>query len=218
MNISEKKKKVAAAALIHVQEDALIGIGSGSTVNFFIEELAGMRNRIKGAVPSSLQSEALLKKHGIPITQLNDANEIPVYIDGADEANRHRQLIKGGGAALTREKIIASISGKFVCIIDDSKLVKMLGTFPLPVEVIPFARSAVARRLAALGGTVHWRQGTLTDNGNDILDIHHLKIQKPMDLERQINDIPGVVCNGLFALRPADLLLVATNNGIETLS
>ena len=214
MSQDDKKRKAAEAAIKFIEEDTIVGVGTGSTVNFFIEELAKMKARIEGAVSSSVASEELLKKHHIPVLPLNSVLDIPVYVDGADEATKHKHLIKGGGGALTREKIVAAASNKFVCIIDDSKLVPMLGEFPLPVEVIPMAQSYVARQIAKLGGQPILREGFTTDNGNIILDVHNMKIQDPIELEQKLNQIAGVVTNGLFAQRPADILLVAGENGV----
>ena len=211
----KKKQQVAEAALDYLVDDAVIGIGTGSTVNFFIERLARVKHRIDGTVASSSASETLLKKYNIPVYSLNSVNDLAVYIDGADEATRHRQLIKGGGAALTREKIVAAASRKFICIIDDGKLSPRLGSFPLPVEVIPMARSFVAREIVKLGGRPVWRETTVTDNGNVILDVHGLDILNPAELEQRLNNIPGVVCNGLFAMNPADVLLVGAENGVS---
>jgi ribose 5-phosphate isomerase A len=202
------KKKSAERALRYVEEQTIVGVGTGSTVKYFIEGLADFRDRIEGAVSSSEASTALLKKIGIPVLDLNAAGTLPLYVDGADECDAHRRLIKGGGAALTREKIIAAASQRFVCVIDAAKQVDVLGTFPLPVEVIPMARSYVARQLAALGGQPVWRDGVTTDNGNWILDVHNLRILDPVALEREINQITGVVCVGLFARRPADVVIV----------
>lgn len=216
MNQDKKKQLVAEAALEYIEVGGVIGVGTGSTVNFFIEHLATIRHRIEGAVSSSDASEKLLRDHRIPVLPLNSVVEIPVYVDGADEATKHRHLIKGGGGALTREKIIAAASKKFICIIDDSKLVDVLGRFPLPVEVIPMAQAYVAREICALGGRPVLREGFRTDNGNIILDVHNLKIMQPQDLESTLNNIAGVVCNGIFAKRPADLLLVADKQGVKT--
>jgi ribose 5-phosphate isomerase A len=202
------KKKSAERALRYVEEKTIVGVGTGSTVKYFIEGLADFRDRIEGAVSSSEQSTALLKKVGIPVLDLNSAGTLPLYVDGADECDPHRRLIKGGGAALTREKIIAAASQRFVCVIDAAKQVEVLGKFPLPVEVIPMARSYVARQLTALGGQPVWRQDVVTDNGNWILDVHNLRILDPVALEREINQITGVVCVGLFAKRPADVVIV----------
>lgn len=213
----EKKRKVAEAALAHVpDEDIVVGVGTGSTANYFIDALAARRARLSGAVASSEASAARLRSHGIPVLELNAVADIPIYVDGADEATRDRHLVKGGGGALTREKIVAQASTKFVCILDDTKLVTRLGAFPLPVEVIPMARSFVARELLKLGGVPEWRAGFVTDNGNLILDVHKLDITDPVALEQTLNNIPGVVTNGLFARRPADVLLIGTDHGVDT--
>lgn len=213
------KKAVAQAALNLVlpklEPKTILGIGTGSTTNYFIDALAAHKMAFDGAVASSEQSAARLKKHGIAVYDLNSVATLPFYVDGADESNHHLQLIKGGGAALTREKIIAAVAETFICIADQSKWVPVLGSFPLPVEVIPMARSHVARQLVILGGDPVYRQGVSTDNGNVILDVHNLTITDPIDLERRINAIVGVVACGLFAARPADLLLLATPHGIE---
>jgi ribose 5-phosphate isomerase A len=214
----DKKRAAAEAALAYIQDDDIVGVGTGSTANYFIDALASRKARINGAVASSEASAARLRGHGIPVLELNAVSDIPVYVDGADEATRHRHLIKGGGGALTREKIVAQASLKFVCIMDDSKLVGRLGAFPLPIEVIPMARSFVAREMVRLGGAPEWRAGFTTDNGNLILDIHNLAIDNPVALEEAINNIPGVVTNGLFALRPADVLLIGTDHGVDTLN
>ena len=211
----EKKRKAAEAALQYVVEDGYVGVGTGSTVNFFIEQLAKIKHKIEGAIASSATTEKLLREKQIPIVPLNSVIEIPVYIDGTDEATRHKHLIKGGGGALTREKIVAAASKQFVCIMDDSKLVDVLGKFPLPVEVIPMAQSYVGRQIAKLGGQPVLRQGFTTDNGNIILDVHNLKIMQPVELEKQLNNIAGVVANGLFAQRSADLLLIADGSGVQ---
>ena len=215
MSQDDKKRKVAEAAIKYIEDDTIVGVGTGSTVNFFIEELAKMKTRIEGAVSSSIASEELLKKNHIPVLPLNSILEIPVYVDGADEATQHRHLIKGGGGALTREKIVAAASKQFICIIDDSKLVPMLGEFPLPIEVIPMAQSYVARQIVKLGGQPVLREGFTTDNGNIILDVHNLKIDNPVDLEQKLNQIVGIVTNGLFAQRPADVLLIASDDGVK---
>lgn len=215
MSQDDKKREVAKAAIDYIEDDMIVGVGTGSTVNFFIEELAKIKGRIEGAVSSSVASEELLKQHHIPVLSLNSVIEIPVYVDGADEATEHRHLIKGGGGALTREKIVAAASKQFVCIIDDSKMVPMLGKFPLPVEVIPMAQSYVARQIAKLGGQPILREGFTTDNGNIILDVHDMKIEDPIELEQQLNQIVGVVTNGLFAHRPADILLIASDDGVK---
>lgn len=216
MTASEQKVAAAAAALAYVEEDEVLGIGTGSTVNCFIDALAASGKRIAAAVSSSDATTRLLEAAGIEVVDLNSAGGIPTYIDGADEADKHLRLIKGGGGALTREKIIAAAARRFVCIVDESKLVGTLGRFPLPVEVIPMARSFVARKLVALGGQPEYRSGFVTDNGNEILDVHNLKITDPVALERDLNMIPGVVTVGLFAARPADILLVAGAAGVET--
>ena len=218
MDQNRKKQLAAEAAMDYVTDDMVIGVGTGSTVNYFIEKLATVKHRIEAAVASSVATEELLKKHHIPIVSLNSVNELKVYIDGADEATRYLHLIKGGGGALTREKIIAAASTKFVCIADDSKLVDVLGAFPLPVEVVPMAQSYVARKLVSLGGQPILRQGFTTDNGNIILDVHNLSITQPADLEGEINQITGVVTNGLFARRPADVLLVADGVSVQTIT
>ncbi len=218
MNQDTKKQRAAAAALEYLGDGAVIGVGTGSTVNFFIDGLAALRQRIAGAVSSSIASTRRLEAHGIPVLDLNDAGELELYVDGADEATRSLHLIKGGGGALTREKIVAAASRRFVCIVDDQKLVERLGRFPLPVEVIPMARTHVARELGRLGGEPVWREGVVTDNGNHILDVRHLSIPDPVALEGEINQIAGVVTVGLFARRPADVLLVGTAEGVVTLA
>lgn len=216
------KLAAAKAAIAYVPTDTIIGVGSGSTVNLFIAELAKISHRIKAAVSSSDPSTALLRQANIEVMTLNDAGMLSVYIDGADEITRHLAMIKGGGAALTREKIVAAASDKFICIADDSKLVGVLGKFPLPVEVIPMSRSYVARELVKLGGAPEWRmldgKGVITDNGNWILDVHNLAIADPIGLESAINQIAGVVTNGLFARRGADILLLASSDGVKTLT
>jgi len=213
-----KKQQAAAAALSYLGEGGVIGVGTGSTVNYFIDGLATMRDRIAGAVSSSEASTRRLLGHGIPVLDLNEAGELEVYVDGADEATRRLHLVKGGGGALTREKIVAAASRRFVCIVDEQKLVERLGRFPLPVEVIPMARSHVARELARLGGEPVWREGFVTDNGNHILDVRGLDIPDPVALEGEINQLAGVVTVGLFARRPADVLLVGTSTGVVTLA
>jgi ribose 5-phosphate isomerase A len=216
--MSDAKKRLAAqAALRYVQDGAVIGVGTGSTVNLFIEALIPCRNRIRAAVSSSNASTALLQAGGISVLDLNEVDDLGLYVDGADEATRAHHLIKGGGAALTREKIVAAAAAQFVCIADESKLVERLGTFPLPVEVIPMARALVARQLAAYGGRPIWRQGVVTDNGNHILDVHGLTIDDPPALERELNQLAGVVTVGLFALRPADVLILGTSEGVKVL-
>lgn len=215
------KSDAAAAAVSLIQArldlNSVVGVGTGSTVNFFIDALATKKGHFRAAVSSSEASSARLREHGITVLDLNDVGEIDFYIDGADEANAHLQLIKGGGAALTREKIVAAVAREFICIADESKLVKVLGDFPLPVEVIPMARSYVARKLVGLGGTPIYREGVVTDNGNHILDVHNFSIMNPLDTERSINNITGVVCNGLFAMRPANVLLLGSSGGVKTL-
>ena len=218
MSTDENKKRAALAALEWLDEARVIGVGTGSTVNYFIEALKSIKNRLDGAVSSSEASSQRLKALGIPVLDLNAAEELPVYVDGADQANRHLQLIKGGGGALTREKIVAAVSRRFVCIVDDSKLADVLGSFPLPVEVIPMARSYVARELVKLGGHPDWRQGFVTDNGNHILDVHGLTILDPPALEAEINQIAGVVTVGIFAHRPADVLLVGYGDRVEKIA
>ena len=217
MNQDTKKQRAAEAALEFVRDGAIVGVGTGSTVNYFIEGLASLRHRIAGAVSSSVASTHRLEAHGIPVLDLNETGDLEVYVDGADESTRALHLIKGGGGALTREKIVAAASRRFVCIVDEKKLVERLGAFPLPVEVIPMARAYVSRELARLGGTPVWREGTVTDNGNHILDVRNLSIPDPVALEGEINQIAGVVTVGLFARRPADVLLVGTPSGVVTL-
>ena len=214
MSQEQKKRNAAKAAIEHINNNAVIGVGTGSTVNFFIEELAKNKGLIDGAVSSSVATENLLKQHNIPVVPLNSVIELPIYIDGADEATKNKHLIKGGGGALTREKIIAAASEQFVCIIDDTKLVPLLGSFPLPVEVVPMAQSYVAREITKLGGQPELRQNFTTDNGNVILDIHNMKIENPSELENKLNQITGVVTNGLFAKRPADVLIIASDNEV----
>ncbi len=207
--MSEAKRLAAEKALEYVEDGMIVGVGTGSTVAFFIDALAAWKHRIAGAVSSSEQSTARLKSHGIEVMDANAAGPLQLYVDGADECDPHKRLIKGGGAALTREKIIAEASDKFVCIIDPSKLVPVLGKFPLPIEVIPMARSLVARELLRMtGGQPVWREGVTTDNGNWVLDLHNLAITDPVGLERELNQIPGVVSVGLFARRPADVVIV----------
>ncbi|MEW6353939.1 MAG: ribose-5-phosphate isomerase RpiA [Pseudomonadota bacterium] len=218
MTQDEMKQAVAKAALEYVEVGALVGVGTGSTANFFIDALAGVKHKIDGAVASSVATANRLKGHGIPVLELNDVVELSVYVDGADEATKHLHLIKGGGGALTREKIVAAASRKFVCVADETKLVDILGKFPLPIEVIPMARSFVARQLVKLGGQPRWREGFTTDNGNVILDVHNLQIMEPVKLEATLDHIPGVVTNGLFAMRPADVLLLGTKQGVRTLT
>ena len=218
MTQDEFKRAVSREAIKHVVEDAVIGVGTGSTANFFIDELARMRNRIAGAVASSERSAERLKGHGIRVLDLNSVNELPVYVDGADEITEHLAMIKGGGGALTREKIVAAVARKFVCIADESKLVPVLGKFPLPVEVIAMARAYVARQMVKLGGQPKLREGFATDNGNIVLDVWGLSILNPVELETAVNNIPGVVTNGLFARRGADVLLLGTKTGVRTIA
>lgn len=215
MNPEDKKRIAAEAAVDHVKPDSIIGVGTGSTVNHFIDLLAAkMARQVKAAVSSSEASSERLRGHGIKVVDLNEIGKLDLYVDGADESNAQLQLIKGGGGALTREKIVAAASREFVCIADDSKLVDVLGRFPLPVEVIPMARELVADALRALGGEPRLRDGTITDNGNHILDLHGLAINDAVELETRINQITGVVCNGLFAHRPADVLILGTDDGV----
>lgn len=218
MNQDELKAAAAREAVRHVVEDAVIGVGTGSTVNFFIDALAEGKRRVRGAVPSSERTAERLRGHGIAIVDMNEIDELPVYIDGADEVDGGFAMIKGGGGALTREKIVAAVSRKFVCIVDASKLVPVLGRFPLPVEVIPMARRHVAAELTRLGGAPRWREGFVTDNGNLILDVSGLSITDPAAFEARINNIVGVVTNGLFARRGADTVIVASAGGIRTLT
>ncbi len=210
---------IAAADYIrpHISDNSIIGVGTGSTANCFIDALAEHKHLFDGAVASSEASAQRLRDHGIPVYDLNNVSNLDFYIDGADEINRHLEMIKGGGAALTREKIVAAVAREFICIADETKLVNRLGAFPLPVEVIPMARSYVARELVKLGGDPVYREGVITDNGNCILDVHNLFIASAIELESKINQITGVVTNGLFALRPADVLLLGTQNGVQTI-
>ncbi len=218
MNQDELKQAVARAAIQYVPVDGIVGVGTGSTANFFIDELAKIKHKIGGAVASSEASAKRLQEHGIEVLQLNDAGTLPVYIDGADEITRHLHMIKGGGGALTREKIVAAASKKFICVCDASKLVDVLGKFPLPIEVIPMARSSVARQMVALGGQPRLREGFTTDNGNLILDVHGLSIMNPVELESTLDHIAGIVTNGLFARRGADVLLLGTPEGVKTMT
>jgi ribose 5-phosphate isomerase A len=218
MTQDSRKQRAAEAALEFIGEGGIVGVGTGSTVNFFIDGLAARRGCIAGAVSSSVASTRRLESHGIPVLDLNDAGGLEVYVDGADEATRRLHLVKGGGGALTREKIVAAASRRFICIVDEQKLVERLGRFPLPVEVIPMARRHVASQLARLGGEPVWREGFVTDNGNHILDVRGLAIDDPVALEGEINQVAGVVTVGLFARRPADLLLVGTSAGVVTLA
>jgi len=217
MTQDEQKRLVAREAIKYVVADAYVGVGTGSTANYFIDELAAIKNRIKGAVASSAKTAEELKRHGIPQVELTSVSELPVYIDSADETTAHGAMIKGGGGALTREKIIAAVAKKFVCIVDRSKLVSVLGKFPLPVEVIPMARSHVAQEMVRLGGEPQLRAHFSTDNGNIILDVANLVILNPAELETKLNNIAGVVTNGLFACRGADVILVGTDDGVQTL-
>ena len=215
MTQDDKKKAVAKAALKYIEEGAIVGVGTGSTVNYFIDALADIKHDIQGAVSSSKGSTERLKAMDIEVFDLNSINKFDIYVDGADEITEHKHMIKGGGAALTREKIVAAVADKFICIIDDTKQVPILGQFPLPVEVIPMARSYVAREIVKLGGDPAYRQGVVTDNGNVILDVYNLTILNPVELERQLNAIVGVVCNGLFAHRGADVVLVGNDSGVK---
>ncbi len=218
MNQDDLKKAVAKAALEYIEPGSIVGVGTGSTANHFIDYLAGIKHKIEATVASSEASAERLRGHGILVEDLNMVDEMSVYVDGADETTKYLHLVKGGGGALTREKIVAAVAKKFICICDESKLVPILGAFPLPIEVIPMARSYVARELVKLGGQPVYREGCLTDNGNIILDIHGLKIMNPVEFETEINMIAGVVTNGLFAKRPADVLLLGTANGVKTLT
>jgi len=211
------KQQAALAALTYIKDDMILGVGTGTTTNYFIDALVDYKNQIDVAVASSEATAKRLKSIGIPVTEMTSINSIDLYVDGADEVNPHKQLIKGGGGALTREKIIAYNAKQFVCIVDQSKCVDILGTFPLPIEVIPMARSTVAREIVKLGGSPEYREGFVTDNGNIILDVYNLTIMKPIELEGQLNQIPGVVCNGLFAQKTPDIVLVASDKGVEKL-
>ncbi|QDQ27358.1 ribose-5-phosphate isomerase RpiA [Chitinimonas arctica] len=217
MTLDDMKKAAARAAIAFVPDNCVVGVGTGSTANHFIDALAEIKGRIEGAVASSEASAARLKSHGIAVFDLNAVDRLPIYVDGADEINRHLHAVKGGGAALTREKIVAAVAEQFICIADESKLVDILGKFPLPVEVIPMARSHVARELVQLGGRPVYREGVVTDNGNIILDVHGLAIAEPGKLEGEINQIVGVVTNGLFARRRADVLLLGGSSGVQTI-
>ena len=217
MTLDEKKKRVAEAAVEHVANAIVIGIGTGSTTDHFIDALAHQKGRIEGTVSSSERSTERLKSHGIEVLALNSVIDVELYVDGADEANHHRHLIKGAGGALTKEKVVAAAAKRFICIVDDSKLVDRLGTVPLPIEVIPMARSFVAREITRLGGQPRWREGFATDNGNEILDVHHFDIADPIGLERALDQIPGIVTNGLFARRGADTLLVGADDGVRVI-
>ena len=217
MDQDSKKLIAAKAALNHIQNGTILGIGTGSTVNQLIDLLPGVREKIEAVVSSSTASTALLEERGFEVSRLNAVGDIDLYIDGADEATKHLHLIKGGGGALTREKVLAGAARKFVCIIDDSKLVGMLGTFPLPIEVIPMAQAFVSRKLVKLRGQPIWRENFVTDNGNHILDVHNLSITNPLEMETRINQMPGVVAVGLFSHRPADLLLIADDAGVRSI-
>jgi ribose 5-phosphate isomerase A len=219
MTQDEMKQAVAKAAIEYVEAGTIVGVGTGSTANFFIDELAKIKHKIEGTVASSEASAERLKGHGIEVFDLNSVSEIAVYVDGADESNKYLHLIKGGGGALTREKIVAAASDKFVCIADESKLVDVMGKFPLPIEVIPMARSLVAREIIKqIGGEPVLREGFTTDNGNIILDVHNLEIMEPTKMEQILNNITGVVTNGLFAIKPADVLLLGTPDGVKTIT
>ena len=218
MTQDEMKQAVARAAIEYIEVGSIVGVGTGSTANFFIDELAKIKGKIEGTVASSVASAERLKGHGIDVFDLNAVDGLSVYVDGADESNHYLHLVKGGGGALTREKIVAAASDRFVCIADESKLVHYLGKFPLPIEVIPMARSYVAREIVKLGGEPVLRQNFTTDNGNIILDVHNWEIMEPVKLEQELNNITGVVTNGLFAMRPADVLLLGTKEGVKTLT
>ncbi len=218
MTQDEQKRAAAQAAIQHIPIGSIVGVGTGSTANYFIDELAAIKHKIEGAVASSEATAQRLSKHGIDVLNLNDVVDLPVYVDGADEITKHLHMIKGGGGALTREKIVSAVARKFICVADQSKLVDVLGTFPLPIEVIPMARSYVAREITLLGGHPALRQGFVTDNGNIILDVHGLQIMNPVELETTLNQIAGVVTNGLFARKGADILLLGTDNGVETIT
>ena len=216
MNQLEMKKIAAQAALQFVKPDMIVGVGSGSTVNCFIEALGTLKDQIKGAVAASKNSEERLRQQGIEVFSTNDVSSLDIYVDGADEINPQKMMIKGGGAALTREKIVAALAKNFICIVDSSKQVDVLGsTFPLPIEVIPMARSQVARQLVTLGGAPEYREGVVTDNGNIILDVHNFAIMNPVEMEKELNNIAGVVTNGVFALRPANTVIVGTPDGAK---
>ena len=215
MDATEKKRNAAKAALEFIEPGTILGVGTGSTVNLLIEMLSEVRDRIDQVVSSSVASTALLKEKGFDVQTLNETGDIDLYIDGADETNKHLQLIKGGGGALSREKVLAAAARRFVCIVDDAKLVGMLGSFPLPIEVLPMAQELVARRMLKIRGNPIWREGFVTDNGHHILDVHDLQITNPVEMEARINRIPGVVTVGLFADRPADILLIADDTGVR---
>ena len=218
MSTDNQKQSAAQAALQYVSPESIIGVGTGSTAEYFVQALATIKNKIEGAVTSSSKTAAALKAQGIKIIDLNSVSELPLYVDGADEINNHLQMIKGGGGALTQEKIVAAVAKKFICIADQSKLVSLLGNFPLAIEVIPMARSYVARMLVKRGGFPVYREGFITDNHNVILDVYNLDMANPVKLEAELNNITGVVSNGLFAARPADILLLGTASGVQTLT
>ncbi|ADP67893.1 ribose-5-phosphate isomerase A [Buchnera aphidicola str. JF98 (Acyrthosiphon pisum)] len=218
MNLNKLKKKAAWAALDYIDPGTIIGVGTGTTIFYFIEALGTIKNLIYGAVSSSNSSTVLLKKHGIEVFDLKNFSSLAIYVDSADEINNHMQMIKGGGGALTREKIIASMSKKFVCIIDKSKKVDVLGTFPLPIEIIPMALSYIFREIIKIGGTPKYRKNVITDNGNIIIDVYNLCIKDPISMEKKINSLPGVVTVGLFASRSADIVLIGTQKGIRTIN
>lgn len=214
MDKESLKKAAAEAALAFIQPDMVIGVGTGSTVNYFIDALKSVKGKVEAAIASSEETAKRLKAISIHVVDLNSVSEIPIYIDGADEINEYRQMIKGGGGALTREKIVAAVASKFICIADQSKKVDLLGGYPVAIEVIPMARSYVARQIVKMGGDPVYRQGFVTDNGNHIIDAHNLKLLEPSKMEQTLNDIPGVVANGIFSRRPADILLLATDKGV----
>ena len=217
MDQSAKKTQAARASLEYVEDGFILGVGTGSTVNILIDLLPPVRRRIQSVVSSSKETTARLEKHGFEVSSLNSVGDLDLYIDGADEATKHLHLIKGGGGALTREKVLAAASRKFVCILDDSKLVGMLGKFPLPVEVLPMAQSFVARQIIKLRGQPIWRENFVTDNGNHILDVHNLTISNPLEMETRLNQLPGVVTVGIFSHRPADVLLIGEDSGVRTM-
>jgi ribose 5-phosphate isomerase A len=217
MDQSAQKLSAAKASLEYIEDGFVLGVGTGSTVNFLVDLLPDIRNKIDVVVSSSAETTARLEGHGFEVSTLNSAGDLDLYIDGADEATKHMHLIKGGGGALTREKVLASAARKFVCIVDESKLVGMLGNFPLPIEVLPMAQGFVARKLVKMRGQPIWRENFITDNGNHILDVHNLQIGNPLELESRINQIPGVISVGIFAGRPADVLLIASNDGVRTM-
>ena len=217
MDQNEKKRAAARAASEHLSDGIVLGIGTGSTVDLFIDEIANQRDRFESVVSSSTRSTEKLRDLGFDVKELNRVGSMDLYIDGADEATKHKHLIKGGGGALTREKILAGAARKFVCIVDDTKLVGKLGAFPLPIEVIPMARSFVSRQMVKAGGQPQWREGFVSDNGNDIIDVHNLNIMNPVELEARFNQIPGIVTVGIFADRPADVLLVASESGVRSI-